>query len=79
MTSIQDSLPDTSSKAEVAFTEIQMPVHDMPVPTLAHSATNNSDKVSAIHSYKGVKTTGKIKSPTVSKCFKSQIKKKGKW
>ena len=39
MTSMQDSLQDTSSKAEVAFTEIQVPVHDMPVPVTEHNAS----------------------------------------
>jgi len=39
MTSMQDSLQDTSSKAEVAFTEIQVPVHNMPVPVTEHNAS----------------------------------------
>ena len=39
MTSMQDSLPDASPKAEVAFTEIQMPVHDMPVPVTEHNTS----------------------------------------
>ena len=39
MTSMQDSLQDTSSKAEVAFTEIQVPLHDMPVPVTEHNAS----------------------------------------
>ena len=39
MTSMQDSLQDASSKAEVAFTEIQVPVHDMPVPVTEHNAS----------------------------------------
>ena len=39
MTSMQDSLPDAFPKAEVAFTEIQMPVHDMPVPVTEHNTS----------------------------------------
>ena len=38
MTSMQDSLPDASPKAEVAFTEIQMPVHN--TSTVAVLRTN---------------------------------------